>query len=563
ADLDPSLPGRQSVSTYTIGFTLDLPLLSRAAEAGGGEYYTTDDTASLTQVLTNIVTSILETPATFTAPAVTVDAFNRARHANDLFVTLFQPSGNVHWPGNLKKYRLRAADGVIVDVNGRPAVDDDGLFSPDAQSAWSSGPDGRSVTRGGVASRLPSPAQRRIYTYLSGRDLTSPTNEIARSNGLLTDELLGLGDPGDPSRDDVIDFIRGVDVADANGNGNRTEPRGQIGDPLHSAPVVVHYGGTSSAPGANDALVLFATNDGYLHAIDPTTGIEQWAFVPPEFLDDQVDLLLNPEVSTKHYGIDGHLRVQMLTVDDDGVIDAAAGERVHLYLRLRRGGRVYYGLDITDRDRPQLLWRLDATALPGLGQTWSTPVPTKVHVDDPSQNRERAVVIFAGGYDETQDNHVASTDSIGNALYIVDAFSGELLWHGGPSGATRILPDMRYSIPADVKVIDLDGDGFADRIYAADMGGQIWRLDIFNGRPASQLVTGGVIARLGAAASPSPAEAAPADTRRFYYAPDVALATTAGRTFLHIGIGSGYRAHPNSTDTNDRFHALRDHVAFG
>src|SRR5690606_7473040 len=70
ADLNPSLPGKQSVSTYTIGFTLDLPLLSSAAAAGGGEYYTTDDTASLTQVLTNIVTSILETPASFTAPAV-------------------------------------------------------------------------------------------------------------------------------------------------------------------------------------------------------------------------------------------------------------------------------------------------------------------------------------------------------------------------------------------------------------------------------------------------------------------------------------------------------------
>ncbi|MGB7216976.1 MAG: hypothetical protein WBE98_18300, partial [Gammaproteobacteria bacterium] len=110
------------------------------------------------------------------------------------------------------------------------------------------------------------------------------------------------------------------------------------------------------------------------------------------------------------------------------------------------------------------------------------------------------------------------------------------------------------------KVIDLDGDGFADRIYAADMGGQVWRFDIFNGRPASQLVTGGVIARLGAAANP--AEASRADARRFYYAPDVALATTGGRTFLHIGIGSGYRAHPDSTDTRDRFYALRDHEPF-
>src|SRR5690606_34050455 len=357
------------------------------------------------QVLTNIVTSILETPATLTAHAVAVNAFNRTQHSNEVFVTLFQPTSAMHWPGNLKKYRLRAGDGAIVDVNGRPVVDETGFISPDAQSAWSPRPDGRSVTQGGAASRLPAPAQRRIFTYLSGADLTAPTNEVARSNSLLTDAVLGLGDPGDPSRDDVIDFIRGVDVADVNGNGSRTDSRGQIGDPLHSAPVVVHFGGTPSLPDADDALVLFATNDGYLHAVDPATGIEQWAFVPPEFLDDQVDLLLNPEVSAKHYGIDGNLRVQVLAVDDDGVIDASAGERVHLFFGLRRGGRVYYGLDITDRDRPQVLWRLDGTALPGLGQTWSTPVPTRIHIDDPAQNGERAVVVFAGGYDETQDNH--------------------------------------------------------------------------------------------------------------------------------------------------------------
>ncbi|MFS8609396.1 MAG: VWA domain-containing protein, partial [Gammaproteobacteria bacterium] len=205
ADLDPSLPGKQNVSTYTIGFTLDLPLMSRAAQAGGGEYFTTNDTASLAQVLTNIVTSILETPATLTAPAVAVNAFNRTQHSNDIFVTLFQPTSAMHWPGNLKKYRLRAADGVIVDVNGRPVVDETGFISPDAQSAWSPRPDGRSVTQGGAASRLPAPAQRRIFTYLSGADLTAPTNEVARSNSLLTDAVLGLGDPDDPSRDEVID----------------------------------------------------------------------------------------------------------------------------------------------------------------------------------------------------------------------------------------------------------------------------------------------------------------------------------------------------------------------
>src|SRR5690606_30898530 len=118
---------------------------------------------------------------------------------------------------------------------------------------------------------------------------------------------------------------------------------------------------------------------------------------------------------------------------------------------------------------------------------------------------------------------VATPDGLGNAIYIVDSASGDVLWHGGGGdAATYTFSDMDYSIPADVKVIDLDADGFADRMYAADMGGQVWRFDIFNGQPASSLVTGGVIAQLGSAGLGSPTVA---DARRFYYSPDVALAS--------------------------------------
>jgi type IV pilus assembly protein PilY1 len=118
---------------------------------------------------------------------------------------------------------------------------------------------------------------------------------------------------------------------------------------------------------------------------------------------------------------------------------------------------------------------------------------------------------------------------------------------------------MAYSIPADIKVIDLNTDGYADRMYAADMGGQVWRFDIHNGQTASSLTTGGVIAKLGSAASATPTVA---ETRRFYYSPDVASVSTPELKFFHIGIGSGHRPHPNSIAHQDRFYALRDFAAF-
>ncbi len=65
-----------------------------------------------------------------------------------------------------------------------------------------------------------------------------------------------------------------------------------------------------------------------------------------------------------------------------------------------------------------------------------------------------------------------------------------------------------------------------------------------------------MIAQLGGAPSAVPALV---DTRRFYYAPDVAPVNTRLYNFTHIGIGSGHREHPLGTGNHDRFYALRDY----
>ncbi len=560
ADLDPNLPGKQNVITHTIGFTTDLPLLATTAARGGGTYSTAADTASLWVALTNIVTSILSTQNSFTAPTVNVNSFNRTQTLNDLYLTVFAASGNAHWPGNLKKYRLRASDGAILDARGDLAIDPGtDRFRTESQSFWSHSADGDKVVLGGAANRLPEPALRQVYTYLGNAVLSDPSNQVRDTNGAIDATLLGIGNPGDPSRDDLLEFIRGVDVTDTNQNGDRAEPRYQMGDPLHASPVSIIYGGTVANPDVGDAVVYFATNDGYLHAIDSVTGIEKWAFIPPEFLSDQVLFYRNDPVSNKHYGVDGSMQIRIVA-DDNGVIEPGIGEKVYLFFGMRRGGAIYYALDVTIPESPRFTWRLDAVDLPGLGQTWSTPIPTRIEIQGATQNSNKSVLAFGGGYDPSQDDDSGSTDNAGNAIYVVDSVSGELLWHASSANANRNLTGMQYSFPADLKVVDLDGDNFADRIYAADMGGQFWRFDIFNGEPASSLMTGGIIAQLGGAPA---AEPDVADNRRFYYAPDIAMVSDDNNSFLHLGIGSGHRAHPNGTANHDRYYALRDYDAFG
>lgn len=555
ADLRPDLGGQQNVVTYTIGFNVDLPILAATAQRGGGAYYLADNTQTLATALTDIVTGILDTQTTFTSPAVSVNNFNRTQNLNDLFVTLFQPSTETHWPGNLKKYKL--VEGVITDADGNPAVDPDTrFFASGSRSFWSTNPDGSSVTAGGAANQLPDPAKRNLYTYLGNALLTAATNQVQQTNVALTDAALGLGQPDDPARTQIIDFARGVDVTDVDQDGNTEEQRFQMGDPLHSKPVSVIYGGTADAPLGT---VFLGTNDGYLHAIDPTTGREKWAFIPPEFLPDLKDLYKNPASADKHYGIDGSVKIQ-LKADNDGVINALAGEKVYLYFGVRRGGQFYYALDVTDPEAPKFLWRLDNSTLPGIGQSWSEVVPTRINIAGAPQNADKLALVIGGGYDPTQDNLSTTTDTSGNAIYIVDSVTGQLLWHAtNNAGADLNLASLRYSIPADVKVADLNGDRFADRMYVADMGGQVLRFDIFNGQPASSLITGGVFAQLGAAGQATPQDS---QVRRFYYSPDVALVTDDNNSFLHVGIGSGHRARPNSIAAHDRFYALRDYDTF-
>ena len=158
ADLRGTIDSKQNVTSYWIGFGSDvaggnaLAYLNRTAAAGSGGLHSAflaDDAESLTTVLTGLALQILETSTTFTAPTVAVNAFNRTRSLSDLYVSVFQPSGDRHWPGNLKKYGVKAlSDGsaIVVGQNGSeqpsndPAINDStGFFFEEARSFWSCG----------------------------------------------------------------------------------------------------------------------------------------------------------------------------------------------------------------------------------------------------------------------------------------------------------------------------------------------------------------------------------------------------------------------------------------
>src|SRR5256884_6380052 len=129
-----------------------------------------------------------------------------------------------------------------------------------------------------------------------------------------------------------------------------------MGDPLHSQPAVVIYGGTTSSPNINDAAIFAATNDGYLHAFDVTNGHELGAFLPQELLGDLNAIYSNSPTSPKHYELDGSIRILKYDINGDGIVDPAAGDRVIAYFGNGRGGSMYYAVDVTYKTTPKFLW---------------------------------------------------------------------------------------------------------------------------------------------------------------------------------------------------------------
>lgn len=558
-DIDPATPGDQVVTTHTIGFLEDLPILKEASIASGGRYYLAQQAEDLAATLQEVIAVITDKSLSFSAPAVSVNTFNRTQNLNDLYITMFGVDPKIRWPGNLKKYRV--SGGSIVDANGVDAVDPNtGFFFESARSIWTAGsPDGNDVLLGGAANQLPDPDSRRMYTNLVGTDLALGGNHVSPGNApAFSPAELGLtGAAGEPTVEELIRWARGEDIRDEDAD-PATTVRNSMGDPLHSQPAAVIYGGSPESP---DLVVYTATNDGYLHAIDGATGVELWSFVPRQFLKNMARQYFNQDANYKHYGIDGNIVPVVRDADQDGIINGP-DDFVYLLFGLRRGGTTYMALDVTSRNAPKLMWTIDR---PEMGQSWSTPVVTRMEIAGASQNALKAVAVIGGGYDPVHDTsaHPSTPDGMGAGIHIFDLESGAQLWRAGAdTGADLPLPPvlgrpgMIRAIPNEVRVIDLNGDSLADRMYASDLGGQIWRFDIFNGQPAADFVTGGVIAQVGAeGTTPSPDV-----TRRFYNAPDVSVFRDLiqQRHFIAVSIGTGYRAHPFDQSAEDRFYSLRD-----
>ncbi|MEQ3693565.1 MAG: PilC/PilY family type IV pilus protein [Thalassolituus sp.] len=546
--------------------------LDNTAKAGGGKFYPADNYQAIKNALLDSSVETIITPTTFTSPAVAVSSYNSFELSDELYYAVFEPNNSSAWKGNLKKYKI--AYSGLIGADGKSAVDSStGFFAKDAQSFWSELADGNEVTKGGAASIL-GKKNRNIYS-ISNNQITGPLT-VNYLNGLddkvlgieLVEQLTGsvnldtlpvLGGQN-TYKDQLVHWILGDSTPDGVLDANRLE----LEDPMHSNPVVINYG-----PG--NQVVFIGTNSGYLHAFDTSTGEEVFSLIPKETLPNaNFYMPTDNPLLEKVYGLDGPISYWHNDTNFNDIVDS--GETVYLYVGMRRGGTSYYALDVTTPTSPKFLWQINGATLTTaanvnppstssgfsrLGQTWSALKPALVKW----QGSPKYVLFAGGGYNPSEDGSDIlgpdtriNSDTMGNTVFMIDAIDGTVLW-SAYDDVSGVSATMKNSFPADVAPVDKDNDGYTDLLYAADVGGRIWRFDInMASSNKGNFATGAAIADINTSSSDGMV-----GNRRFFNQPDIVyIKDGATNPFLLISIGSGYRAHPLNSTIKDYQFLIKD-----
>ncbi len=573
--------GKQNVITYTINVYKDAPsneqirLMNSMAKVGGGTPFTATSAQEIEDALRKIFAEIQSVNSVFASASLPVSVNTNGTYLNQIFIGMFRPDGDAkpRWAGNLKQYKFSATytssdySLAVVDKNGNSAINSaTGFIAPCAVSFWtpsaadsywafapsgtctavngstsSNTPDGEVVEKGGAAYKLraTAPADRAVKTCATSNCSAGLAN-FTTANAGVTASALGVAN--DTDKNNLVNWIRGQDLADEDADNNTTEMRSSAhGDVVHSRPLAIDFGSANSP----DVKVFYGGNDGMFHAVNAdqadSEGTEMWTFVAPEHwsrlkrLKDNSPLInfdgvsnnIVPTPVAKDYFFDGPIGVWR------------SGATTWIYPTMRRGGRTVYAFDVSTPASPTLKWKrgcpnagndTDCSAdWSGIGQTWSEPRATTVSGYVDGNGAAKPLLIMGGGYDTCEDSEPANCSSPkGAVVFVADANDGGLL---------KTLATER-SVIGDVALVDSDFNGKTDLAYVVDTGGNVYRINIGSNAPAAWTIT-----KLASVGCDSPDDDCN-HRRKFQYGAE----TVVTASDIYVLVGSGDREHPMLND---------------
>lgn len=297
-----------------------------------------------------------------------------------------------------------------------------------------------------------------------------------------------------------LEYLRGSSANEGTGFNFRVRTGGfKLGDIVDSSPIFVGspptlpnlettpHSSFRSAYVSRREMVYVGANDGMLHGFDAATGLEKIAYVP-SMVFSNLNKLTDPGYAHRYY-----VNAAPTAGDAYGTFTNITGEcatgcwRTILAGGLGAGGKGIYALDVTDPDgnvttsgnstallafnennaAKIALWELPATGAnaSNMGHVYGQPTIAKVKT---GANSTAWAVIFGNGYNSDNENAV---------LYVVNAVTGAVI-RDIPlvaPGYSATKNSNGLSMPA---VVDTDGDFVADRVYAGDLRGNLWRVDL-------------------------------------------------------------------------------------
>jgi type IV pilus assembly protein PilY1 len=584
-------------------------LLKSMASVTSGKYFDVSSGAGGSQIadaLGRIFSEIQAVNSVFASASLPTSVNSQGTYLNQVYIGVFRPDEDAfpRWPGNLKQYKFGIVNNQLrtLDADNLQAINTStGFITECARSFWtpstadtywtfrpqggctisganydnSNYPDGRIVEKGAQAYVRRSSTNRNMRTCSSVfTDCSSAGALIAFDSASATQTLLGAASTAE--RDALISFHKGIDVDNENLNSAAiVEMRPSVhGDVVHSRPLAVNYG-TDLSP---KVVVYYGGNDGVLRAINGNRtgdigtggnavvpGQEIWAFTPPEFysqikrlrdnsttINFQGTTITSPAPLPKPYGVDGPISIWNNT---------------SLFVGMRRGGRVLYAFDVTgiadnNPAAPTLLWKRGcpnmaddtgcSSGFSDIGQTWSGPKVLRTS-GYPLSGTPAPMLIMGGGYDGCEDTDTPTdackSSGKGHRIYVIDAATGTKL---------REFTTDRGVI-GDVFVITDEISGLAKWAYAADLGGNVYRISgvdantPFNAtEPANWTMT--KLASLGCGTV-----SGCANNRKFMFMPDVVEKN--GTFYLLVGSGDREKpldAWPNTYAVNNYFFMVQD-----
>jgi type IV pilus assembly protein PilY1 len=503
------------IPTYVLGVGSDLQNitnLNQMAVQGGtdlnGQAYYASNPQQFLSSLQAVFSDIMQRSYSFTSPTVPTV---RMVDNNILYMSAFTPNATPFWPGTLSAYQLNSNGTLPVDANGNP------LNPP----IW--------------VDSIPASGSRVIKTY------TSEAGFVNFNSSNLTPADLGVATA--QQRDQIISYVSNQ----------------QLGDIFHSNAVIVgppsqYFQDTGySGPGGfyqtnqnRTKVVIVGANDGKLHAFNAATGVEMWAFIPNSVLQN---LIIMQAAHT--YYVDGSPTVAdvwFYSSPTETTQQKVESEwRTVLVCGLRKGGNTFFALDITDTLNPTYLWQFpnsnDAATLSLVGQSWSEPAIGRVKIEGGDGNLyERWVAFVGGGYDPT--------GKVGNAFFVIDIKTGGIIWQFSYNSTDPQMQWMTYPLTAPPMAVDTNSDGYVDKVYIGDLGGQMWVFNVsFNAltNKSNSLWTGQRLFTAPVGLN---------EQHKIYYRAAVSF-DTGGIPWVYFGTGD-IENPTGSANPPERFYAVKD-----